>query len=192
MQPEPLIHVFHAGVAHTLVRATQSSLSRFGGPLQDEVVGRPFGPRGLHAIAELAGEHVPTLEGVRRSLRLPLVFGLCFDACRIEYEHELHRVRVLALEPDRSSDDWPYRDYPPHLPFAPLALGSSARCAWSEFAARFGHGATREPAELVAIVPPPMTLGVSLWGREGDAEGVRIVFECELEARRVRASTLAS
>lgn len=192
MDREALIHVFHAGVAHTLVRGAQASLSRFGGPLGDEIVGQASGPRRLHAIADLAGEHLPTLLGTRASLRLPLVFGLCFDGCRIEYEFEPGRVRVLQLAPAESSEDWPYADYPPHLPFAPLELGASARCEWGEFAARFGALPTAPPSELVALVPPPMTLGHSLWGREGDAEGVAIVFECELGARRVRAYTLCS
>ena len=35
----------------------------------------------------------------------------------------------------------------------------------------------RQPAELVVIVPPPATLGVSYGQDAGDFEGVTIVFE---------------
>ena len=30
-----------------------------------------------------------------------------------------------------------------------------------------------------------MTIGVSVWGREGDAEGVAMVFECDLKEMKV-------
>ncbi|MCK6447126.1 MAG: hypothetical protein L6Q99_12110 [Planctomycetes bacterium] len=193
---ETLVHVFHAGVEHELVRATTATLSRFGGPLELPVTGATFGPRRLHAIAHVSGAQVPTLLGARASLELDLAFGLCFDDCRLEYEHDADRLRVLSITPPTSSDDWPYADYPALLPFAPLELASSSRREWREFATRHGLGpdgpALEPPAELVVVVPPPMTLGVSLWGRMGDLEGVRVVFECALEPRRVRAYTVAT
>lgn len=190
--PETLVHVFHGGVEHELVRATTATLSRFGGPLERTVRGVPFGPRRLHALVHLAGEHVPTLLGKAASLELDLVFGLCFDGCVLEYEHDADELRVLSIAPSASSDDWPYPDYPALVPFAPLELASSARREWREFAERHGLEHAAPPVELVVVVPPPMTLGTSLWGRFGDLEGVRIVFECELARRRVRAYTLAT
>jgi hypothetical protein len=49
-----------------------------------------------------------------------------------------------------------------------------------------------QPAELVAVVPPPATIGVSLWGRTGDAEQVAVVFECDLDAKEVTAYNVCS
>jgi hypothetical protein len=44
-----------------------------------------------------------------------------------------------------------------------------------------------QPSDVIVLVPPPMTIGVSLWSREGDAEGVTSVFECDLSAKKVVA-----
>ena len=47
--------------------------------------------------------------------------------------------------------------------------------------------AEEQPAELIVAVPPPATLGVSLWGQSGDEDGATVVFECHLGDRKVRA-----
>jgi hypothetical protein len=48
-----------------------------------------------------------------------------------------------------------------------------------------------QPSELVVAVPPPATLGVSLWG-SGDADDVTILFECDLSDKVVSASIYAA
>ena len=45
--------------------------------------------------------------------------------------------------------------------------------------------------ELVVAIPPPATLGVSLWGM-GDGDDVTILFECDLADRVVYASNRIS
>jgi hypothetical protein len=47
--------------------------------------------------------------------------------------------------------------------------------------------ADEQPAELLVAVPPPATLGFSMWGPDGDREGVTVVFECDLAERTIRA-----
>ena len=43
-----------------------------------------------------------------------------------------------------------------------------------------------EADELVVVVPPISDLGMSLWGDDGDAEGVQIIFRCDVQSWRVR------
>jgi hypothetical protein len=65
------------------------------------------------------------------------------------------------------------------------------RCSYEEFAQAFPNMPGLQPTELVVAVPPPATLGVSLWGM-GDGDDVTILFECDLADRVVYASNLVS
>ena len=49
----------------------------------------------------------------------------------------------------------------------------------------------QQQTELVVAVPPPATLGMSLWGI-GDGCDVTILFECDLSDRVVYVSNLIS
>lgn len=42
-----------------------------------------------------------------------------------------------------------------------------------------------QPSEMVVLIPPPATIGFSMWGRSGDAEGVALVAECDLKNQAV-------
>ena len=46
-------------------------------------------------------------------------------------------------------------------------------------------------AELIVAVPPPATIGVSLWGG-ADADDVTIMFACDLKKKRVSACNVTS
>jgi hypothetical protein len=116
---------------------------------------------------------------------------MCYDGCCIKYQYDCSKIMILELEPANSIEGWPYYDYPAILPYYPLALGKRRKESWGKFAARFPNMPDRQPAELVAAVPPPMTLGVSLWGR-GDGDGVTIVFECDIGAKRVSSYNVTS
>jgi hypothetical protein len=61
------------------------------------------------------------------------------------------------------------------------------RCAYREFAEDIPNMANEQPAELIVAVPPPSTLGFSMWGPDDDAGMVTVVFECDLRERAVRA-----
>jgi hypothetical protein len=50
---------------------------------------------------------------------------------------------------------------------------------------------SQQPSELVVAIPPPATLGVSLWGM-GDGDDVTILYECDLTDRVVYASNRIS
>jgi hypothetical protein len=49
----------------------------------------------------------------------------------------------------------------------------------------------KQSADLMVAVPPPATLGVSLWGC-GDGEGVTIVFACDLKTNVVHVTNVTT
>jgi hypothetical protein len=101
-------------------------------------------------------------------------------------------VEVLELEPRVPESDFPYRDYPSLLPYVPLDCEEPAPLDLERFSSKLPHAVAPSGAPIVVAVPPPADLGVSLWGRWGDLEGVTIVFECEPSSREVSASTVCS
>lgn len=192
MPSEPLVFAFHGDRLYTFERAERHSASVFGGPLSADISGRPFGPKPLHLIARIAGWHIPALNE-NYLFDLPLIYGLNYDGCSIDYRVEYgHKVELLDIAPAASSDDWPYANFPPLLPYLPLRLDDMPQPTnYDEFAARFPNMPERPPAELIVAVPPPAGIGVSLWG-ESDGDGVTIVFACDLKARKVSAINVTS
>jgi hypothetical protein len=192
MSREKLIYAFHDKRLYVFERAARCGHSHFGGPLPSEVIGQTFGPKPLHQLARLSAWHIPAL-GQNHTNPLPLIFGMHFGGCHLSYRvHSGDRVEILKIKPDRSLDDWPYANFPPLLPYVPLRLEDTPRPAsYDEFAGRFPNMPT-EPAELMVAVPPPATIGLSLWGDSGDWDDVTIIFECDLKAREVKSYAIGS
>jgi hypothetical protein len=188
---EQLVHVFHSGRALSFARSAEHSTSTFGGPLEADVRGGALGAP-LHHVATLGVDHLRPLGVPWRFGELPLVFSLRHSGCEIAYAFDVDTIRVESLAPAAPTPDWPYRGVPELLPCAPLEPGAAQATTWDAFRSRAPNLAPEPPAQLVVLVPPPATLGVSLWGRAGDAEGVTLVFACDLGSRRVRASTVTT
>jgi hypothetical protein len=110
-----------------------------------------------------------------------------YDGCTLKYKFGYYQIKILELSPTRSSDNWPYENYPAILPYIPLGVEKRKKQSWGKFAEAFPNLPDDQPSDLVVVVPPPFTTGVSLWGPTGDAAGVAIVFECEVEAAQVTA-----
>ena len=190
MRREPLVFAFHDNKLYTFERTDQHSASVFGGPLQANLTGCPFGPKPLHLIAHLRSWHIPVL-GERFVFDLPLIYGMHYDGCEMSYRRtKAHEIEILHIKPASSADDWPYPNFPPLLPYIPLRLDDTPRLTnYDEFAQRFPNMPWPQPAELVVAVPPPATIGLSLWG---NGDGVTIVFECDLDQQKVRVSNRTS
>jgi hypothetical protein len=191
MAEEQLVLAYYDGAVFSFERAQRHSPSVFGGPMKIELSGIHHGPKPLHMIARLAREHfAPPNES--HLFDIPLIYGMCYDGCRMEYRVDVvGNIELLKLRPTQSSDDWPYLHFPILLPYVPLQIGHTRRCSYAEFAQTFPNMPDQQPSELVVAVPPPATLGVSLWGI-GDDEDVTILFECDLSDRVVYASNLIS
>lgn len=103
----------------------------------------------------------------------------------LSYTFSREGIQILQLDPSEPSDSWPYVGFPELLPFHLVEVSAEISEDWTAFADRAPNLPAQQPAEIVVLVPPPLGLGFTLWGRAGDAEGVTIVFECDLSAKKV-------
>jgi hypothetical protein len=192
MSREPLVYAFHDQTLYIFEQAGGRTHSHFGGPLPPEIVRQPFGPKPLHQIACLSGLHIAALSR-NRLQTLPLIHGMHFSGCTLSYRVESdYRINILSIDPALSLDNWPYANFPPLLPYVPLRLQDAPRSAsYDEFASRFPN-MPPEPAELTIAVPPPATIGLSLWGDSGDWDEVTTIFECDLKTRQVKSCAIGS
>jgi hypothetical protein len=190
MAEEQLVFAYCDGTVFSFERAQGPSASTFGGPMEVTLSGVAHGPKPLHMVAQLSAMHLcgtPNQEAIfRRLFDVPLIYGMCYDGCGLEYRVDAgSKVELLRLRPTQSSDDWPYPNYPSLLPYVPLQVSATRSSSYEEFAQSFPN-MPEQPTELVVVVPSPATLGVSLWGKWGD--NVIILFECDLEDRIIYAS----
>lgn len=187
MTAETLVYAFHDQTLYKFERAERRTASWLGGPPPKEISGQPFGPKPLHQIARLGQLHIPAL-GAHYLTELPLIYGMHYGGCALSYRIESgHKVELLHIDPPSSSDDWPYANFPPLIPYVPLRLEDTPRSeGYDDFVQRFPNMPWPQPAEMVVAIPPPATIGLSFWGG-GDGDGVTIVFECDLKANKVRA-----
>ena len=191
MAEEQLVLAYCDGTVFSFERAQKHSASQLGGPMEVEVSGIEHGPQPLHMIARLGSPHLPVL-GQHYLFSLPLIYGMCYEGCELEYRVDVSsKVELRKLRPTQSLEGWPYRHFPPLLAYVPLQIGHARPCSYAEFAETFPNMPSAQPAELVVAVPPPATLGVSLWGM-GDGDDVTILFECDLADRIVYASNRIS
>jgi hypothetical protein len=192
MGGERLVYAFHDKTLYIFERAERRSRSWFGGPAPSEIIGQPFGPKPLHQIACLSHWHITALR--RSDLReLPLIHGMYFDGCQLSYRIVSgYKIEILSIKPSQSLENWPYANFPPLLPYIPLRLEDTARSSsYDEFASRFPNMPSK-PAELMVVIPPPATIGLSLWGESGDWDDVSIIFECDLKKREVSSLAIGS
>ncbi len=188
---EALVHVFHGGVALSFLRASTHSSSIYGGPLELHVQGRPLA-QPVHHVATIAGEHL-RLAGITGFDRdLPLVYGFSYSDCRLDYAFDVSTIDLVSLEPGQPTADWPYAGYPRLLPYVPLEPGPVVPSTWGGFLRLSPNLPERQPAEWVVLVPPPATLGYSMWGPSGDREEATVVFEFSPRERRVRSYNVCS
>jgi hypothetical protein len=183
MNSAPLVFAFHDNTLYTFERADRLTASCFGGTLR-KISGRPFGPKPRHRIASLGQLHIPE----RHISDLPLVYGMHYGGCELSYRVEPGwRVELLQIDPASSSEDWPYPNFPPLIPYVPLRLDDvPRRVSYDQFAAPFPNMPEKQSAEMIVAVPPPAAIGLSFWDI-GDWDGVTIVFECDVQKRHVRA-----
>jgi len=189
MHPDDLRYpaIYHAGQVYLLERADAWTSSYFGGPFVGQVTGVKFGPRRLHHVATMNGDCFEPLQRLIGGGELRLLYGLCFEGCGLKYRNSAVATEILAMEPTVSTPDWPYADYPTHLPYFPLRLQRQFACTLEEFTELSCQPLAAKAGEAVVLVPPSPVLGMSLWGPDGDAECAQMVFRCDLAAGTVEA-----
>ena len=188
MLPQELEYpaAYYSGQACFYERATSYSPSYFGGPSDVRFSGLQHGPRPLHHLMTLNWQALPGIEKKGFS-DLPLFYGMSYSGCTMTYEiEESLRCRLLELQPPKSSPDWPYSGYPDLLPYVPLRVARQIPCSPDEFREVLIQQGEVKPDAVTVIVPAMFDLGMSLWGHSGDAEGVQIVFQVNVEKWKVR------
>jgi hypothetical protein len=186
-----LLLAHHHGRTHAFSRAEEHGFSNFGGPLELPVSGLSL-PRPLHQIAWLNHNELECLAPPRYIWDLPLLHPMRYSGASLQYEFSREGITVQQLEPSEASDSWPYLGFPDLLPYYPLTLDSAVQEDWESFTRHAPNLPTEQPTELVILVPPPQGLGFTLWGRGGDAEGVTIVFECNLASKQINTYNVCS
>lgn len=164
---EELVAVHMDGRTYSFARSDSEARSIYGGPQERTLKGARFGPARLHHIATLTSGSLPQLGAPKYIFSVPLVYGFRFEGCELEYVFDTNEIDVRRIAPHESSEEWPYPDYPPLLPYLPIDVVSDQIEDWDTFSARFPNLPEAQPAELVAVVPPPLEIGQSLWGRSG-------------------------
>jgi len=181
--------VYYKGKVTTFKKSKEFGMSYFGGPGQYIFRGEEFGPRKLHHIATIdsgqIGEHCNDFYA-----RIPLLYGLCFDGCEIKYKNVLtDRIEVLHIDPKESNSKWPYENYPEYLPYYPLCTDQIAEISKEDFLERVCQSVWELPDEvMVIVIPPNPELGMSMWGPEGDAEEVELVFCLNTETGEIQSN----
>lgn len=179
----PLLEAYCNGKRVSYDVSSVFSSSNFGGPLEGKLFGDNENAALLHQIAFIAGSDRPDTPFGRD---LPLLYGLLFSGCDVEYEVTAAGVHVERLWPDAPDQGWPYVDFPPILPYWHIAISGEAKCDWAEFSEDLLRVYEQQPSPLVMMMRPPVGVGVSLWGRSGDMEGVQIIWEVDIETNRVK------
>ena len=189
--PETLLLVFDGATTYSFTRADKQAASVFGGPMEYKISGKRPIPDSLHLVARLSHNDLAILGYPNYVFALPLLYGLRYSAGTLAYQFEHGNIKIL-VNPGTLTEAWPYRHYPAILPYIPLAVTKRKKQSWRQFASAFPNMKDKQPSDLVVICPCPMTTGVSLWGREGNAEGVAIVFECDIGEKKVNTYNVCS
>jgi hypothetical protein len=189
MQPDKLLYpaLFHDGQAYFLERADTHTGAYFGGPIEDSITGIKHGPHQIHHIATLNGHCFQPLWDVIGAFQLKLLYGMCYSGCHLKYGYSSVGLEILEMTPHTSAMNWPYPDYPTHLPYFPLRLQQHSKCSLEKFLALSCQPIKVASSETLVLVPPSPVLGMSLWGPSGDGENTQIVFRCDLAKKTVEA-----
>ena len=178
---------YYNGKAYFLEPNDNFSWTHFGGPCEMTFTGPGSNPHFLHHILTLHADVIPSL--AYPGSEVPLFYGMQYDGCVLSYRVlKSYHCKIVKLDPREAEADYPYPDYPRLLPYIPLRLARRTNCTPKEFAKLAWQGLDIKPKTLAVIVPPIYTCGVSMWGKWGDAEGVQIIFECDLEKQTIKAS----
>lgn len=134
-----------------------------------------------NAILHLVLDINPSLSSLFDEVRLPaipLVFPFRHDGGRIEYRVDANGgIEIERLQPEEAEPEWPYSNYPEIFPVKRFCCSEPIDIKREQFERMVPQGLWQEdPCEIVVVVPPSQEYGISMWGPEGDDEGVVCFF----------------
>ena len=181
---EPIaIMVFSQGMLAVFQPSRDSDrVACFGGILDHTIHGASEIAK-LNLVANF-GSTITQLEGI------PLLYAYQHEGCVMKYRVDGERVIVEHMDEIEPSNDWPYENFPRFFPEVSLAIVHQHAMSFDDFCELAVQGYFEEGDETWAhvIVPPSEAYGVSLWGEDGDAEGVQTLFSVDPEHKRVVTS----
>lgn len=158
----------------------------FGGPLPVDVTLPPGAA--LHMVMTVECSAIAALSALPVA-RLPVVYPFRHSGGLIEYTVAVDgAVEVEHVHGPVPVDGWPYEGYPSAFPRTLLAAAPPLSASLDRVRDLLPQGLDDASSDdLVLLVPSPLPFGVSLWGEDGDAEGVVCVFVLSPGEGRVRA-----
>lgn len=190
---DDILLVYYGGNLYRFRKSRKHEFSWFGGPCEKYPSGIEHGPQPLHHVATLWRHHLPFL--LEQYIpELPLFYGFCFDGCRLRYRvgDNEQSVTLLELEPTESAEDFPYQNYPGMFPYYPVAPLKPEPVSKETFLEMLHQPLEISSGDLMVLVPSQFTLGISLWGPNGDAEEVQVVFRIKTKERTVEGFNLCT
>jgi hypothetical protein len=189
-ETHPIVIVWRGGLWQGSVALGDRCRHTFGGPLGLSVRGIPKNQWPLHRLVTLDLHDNRLNISFPNAASLPLLYGFAYDGCLLDYQVVSDaEARIVELTPRLPSREWPYKDYPDHFAARPVALGERKRISRKMVTRLTWQGLDDEAADqLVVVVRPSDSFGVSLWGESGDAEEVEVIFCIAPETGRVSAS----
>ena len=186
IEEEDILLVYHDKQLYRFRKSLKHEFSYFGGPIESYPLGVEHGLRPVHHVATLWGQHLPFLLD-ERLVEIPLFYGFCYDNCHLRYclDGGDHDIDLLELIPSKSADNYPYIDYPPMLPYYPLAPVGPETVTLDQFQSLLRQPAEIRDGETVVVVPSQFTLGMSLWGKTGDAENTQIIYHIDPKTQTI-------
>lgn len=141
-----LLHIFHCGKVYSYSSTKQQTSSYFGGPIPGRLTGIPHGPALPHHVAKL---DLSSLNGQSEPSDVVLIYGFRFSGCEMEYELTSgSEIKITASCQRKSSDDWPYPDYPREFPKIFLELTSTREVSYEEWSYEWPNLTGRQPPRL--------------------------------------------
>jgi hypothetical protein len=186
----PIIIAWQGGLWQGSIALGDRYRHTFGGPLDLSVRRFPTNRRPLHRLLTLDLRDSRLNISIPGATMLHLLYGFAYDCCLLDYQVVSDsEVRVIEMTPRRPTRNWPYEDYPEHFAVRPVALRDRKPISDKQMTRLTWQGLDAEAAEqLVIVVRPSNSFGVSLWGESGDAEEVEVIFRVSPETGRVSAS----
>jgi hypothetical protein len=182
----------------TLERSETPADAFFGGPFELEIVGRQDRLH-LHRTLTLSASRLNWPEQRELFGKIPLLYGFQYGQNQLSYR--LHgaeipqqgtqlreRIHDVSLDASTYDADWPYVSYPPLLPYIHLRIASERDISLSEFCSSYIEAEVNCAEDVVIVgVPTNHTLGYSMWGLEGDQQGILLLFVLDVKTLRVTA-----
>jgi hypothetical protein len=192
---------FHAnGCVFTLERSETPADAFFGGPFELEIVGRQDRLHLHRTLTLLSGSGEWNWPQQRALIgAIPLLYGFQYGENELSYRLEgarvpgqgtrlRERIHDMSLDASTYEADWPYVNFPPLLPYIHLRIASQRAVSQREFCSSYIEHELDCPEDAVIVgVPTNHSLGYSMWGLEGDQQGILLLFVLDVKTLRVTA-----